>query len=240
MRRAVALLIFAGCAAAGCGDTAQTGGPDDGPMSAASLAASGVPSSAQVTAAPASTPSITPVGPVARYVFPVSPVEGASYAQVHHDYPATDISAVCGAAVLGPTSGVVDEVSLVDIWSPDTDDPAVRGGLSVSVVGDDGVRYYSSHLLDVAPGLEAGSRVAAGDVIGHVGDTGNAAATGCHLHLGISPPCGPGDWSVRRGTVYPWPYLDAWRAGRQDSPAGEVAGWLAAHGDQCTSPAAGP
>lgn len=116
----------------------------------------------------------------------------------------------------------------------------MRGGLWVSIVGADGVRYYTSHLLDVAAGLEPGGRVESGDVIAHVGDTGNAAGTGCHVHFGLSPPCGPGDWAVRRGTVYPWPYLDAWRAGRQDSPAREVTAWLAANGDQCASFAAGP
>ncbi len=30
-----------------------------------------------------------------------------------------------------------------------SDDPAVRGGPSVSLVGDDGVRYHTSHLRDV-------------------------------------------------------------------------------------------
>lgn len=75
-------------------------------------------------------------------------------------------------------------------WDSDSDDPALRGGLSVTLVGDDGVRYYASHLRAINPGIEAGTRVEAGQPFGEVGDTGNAAGTGCHAHFGISPPCG--------------------------------------------------
>jgi murein DD-endopeptidase MepM/ murein hydrolase activator NlpD len=163
------------------------------------------------------------------HVFPVDPLDGVSYGREHHDYPATDIFAPCGAAVLAPTVGVVDEVGRQDAWDPAIDDPATRGGRSVSLVGDDGVRYYGSHLQDIGQELEAGARVTAGQRLGTVGRTGNAAATPCHLHFGLSPPRGPGDWEVRRGVVWPWPYLDAWRAGGALSPAGEIADWAAAN-----------
>jgi len=153
----------------------------------------------------------------------------ATYAHTHHDYPATDIIADCGLAVRAATDGVVLEVSRIDTWKVATNLGATRGGLSVSILGDDGVRYYSSHLSMIAPGLDAGSRVAAGDEIGRVGDTGDASV--CHLHFGISPPCArTGDWAVRRGVVWPWPYLDSWRAGHARSAVAEVAGWLAKHG----------
>lgn len=120
------------------------------------------------------------------------------------------------------TSGVIQEVSRTDEWSSSNDDPAIRGGLSTSLAGDDGVRYYGSHLAEVAPGIEPGARVEKGRQIGTVGDTGNARGSGCHLHFGISPPCGPGDWRVRRGTLYPWPYLDSWRSGGTRSPAEDI------------------
>lgn len=170
-------------------------------------------------------PSST-TSPAPRYVFPVAPAVAASYGRTHHDYPATDIFAACGTSVVAVTDGVVEEISRIVEWDPATDDPALRGGLSVSVVGADGVRYYVSHLRDVAPGLTTGSPVEAGEVIAHVGDTGNAVGSGCHVHFGLSPDCGPGDWAVRRGILYPWPYLDAWRTGDQASPADEVAAWL--------------
>jgi murein DD-endopeptidase MepM/ murein hydrolase activator NlpD len=163
------------------------------------------------------------------YAFPVRPASAASYGRSHHDYPATDVFAPCGTMVVAASAGVVDEVSRVDSWDPKTNDGALRGGIWTSVVGDDGVRYYGSHLSAVEPGIEPGVRLRTGQELGRVGKTGNARSTPCHLHFGLSPPCGPGDWEVRRGVVYPWPYLDSWREGGQRSPRDEVAAWNARH-----------
>ncbi|MET3803730.1 murein DD-endopeptidase MepM/ murein hydrolase activator NlpD [Nakamurella sp. UYEF19] len=191
-------------------------------------AANGLVSSRQTTLA------AQPNRPVV-YRFPVDPPTVTSYARVHHDYPATDIFAPCGSRMVAVTGGVVQEVSRVDVWNPATDDPAVRGGLSISLVGDDGVRYYAAHLLDILPGVAPGARVVAGQLLGHVGETGNARGLGCHVHFGISPPCGPGEWSIRRGTFYPWPYLDSWRAGGQLSPVAAMNSWRAAHLAECAA-----
>jgi murein DD-endopeptidase MepM/ murein hydrolase activator NlpD len=163
------------------------------------------------------------------YTFPLTPASAARYGHSHHDYPATDIFAPCGTTVVAVTDGVINEVSRADQWGSKTDNPALRGGLSTSLVGDDGVRYYGSHLSAVAPGIEAGVRVHKGQELGRVGDTGNAKGSGCHLHFGLSPPCGPGDWQVRRGTIYPWPYLDSWRSGGQSSPVDGVKAWNSEH-----------
>jgi peptidoglycan LD-endopeptidase LytH len=163
-----------------------------------------------------------------KYVFPVGG-KPFSYARTHHDYPATDVIAPCGLPVRAATSGVVLEVSRVDKWSAKTNLGADRGGLSVSILGDDGVRYYGSHLSVIGSGIGPGVRVSAGQQLGKVGDTGDASA--CHLHFGISPPCArTGDWWTRRGTVWPYTYLDAWRAGTMRSPKSAVAAWKADHG----------
>lgn len=167
-------------------------------------------------------PEASPLS-AASYVFPVQPADAASYGPTHHDYPATDIFAPCGTDAVAATDGVVHEVARVDPWDPAVDDPATRGGLSVSIIGADGVRYYGSHLESVAGDVRPGASVVAGQLIGRVGRTGNAAATPCHLHFGISPPTPEGDWQTRRGVVAPAPYLDAWRAGEPRSPADEVA-----------------
>ena len=162
-------------------------------------------------------------------MFPVQPAERASYSQTHAGYPATDIFAPCGTRVVAVTSGQVHEVSRVDRWEPAADDPALRGGLAVAIAGDDGVRYYTSHLQEVDLGLDVGVRVVAGKEIGKVGRSGNARSTPCHTHFGLSPPRGPGDWEVRRGVVWPGPYLDAWRKGEDRSPTDEVAAWARSH-----------
>ena len=117
----------------------------------------------------------------------------------------------------------------VDRWDAGADVGADRGGLSVTLVGNDGVRYYGSHLSAVL--VEPGQRVRAGEVLGAVGDTGSAAGTGCHLHLGLSPAgCGPGDWFTRRGAVGPYPYLQSWGTGADADPAPEVRAWHARNG----------
>ncbi len=57
------------------------------------------------------------------------------------------------------------------------------GGNQVKLHGDDGVSYYYTHL----DGFGASGRVAAGDVIGYVGATGNAAGGPPHVHFEVHP-----------------------------------------------------
>ena len=164
------------------------------------------------------------------YVMPVDP-QRASYAKNHHDYPASDIFVVCGAAITSPTNATVLEVRRVDAWVKATDNPATRGGKSVSLLGDDGVRYYLAHFDSIADNFNLGDHIPAGFALGEMGETGRAGA--CHLHFAISPPCPGKEWSVRRGVIWPWPYLDAWRSGTALSPADEVALWSADHPGAC-------
>jgi murein DD-endopeptidase MepM/ murein hydrolase activator NlpD len=196
-----------------------------------------LPTTVAATPSPTPTPTPTPVPTTsaptsrpaaAKYVFPV--VSGkASYAHTHHDYPATDIISPCGSPVLAVTDGVILAVTRVDTWTAKANLGATRGGLSVSLLGDDGVRYYGSHLRSINAGVEAGVRVKAGQNIAVVGDTGDASA--CHLHFGISPPCArTGDWWLQRGVIWPWPYLDAWRAGTSKSAVTEIRAWSQQHG----------
>jgi murein DD-endopeptidase MepM/ murein hydrolase activator NlpD len=154
-----------------------------------------------------------------HYVFPIQPPEIASYSARHHDYPATDLFAPYRSNYVAVTGGTVDELSRIDRWGPATNDPAVRGGLYVSLIGADGVRYYGSHLDEVATGLEAGTHVTAGTLLGYVGSSGNARGIAPHVHFGISPPTFPGDWKIRRGTVWPFEYLQAWARGENLTPA---------------------
>ena len=142
----------------------------------------------------------------------------------------TDIFTDRGCRFVAPTDGAVDEVSKIDRWDPTSDRGADRGGLSVSIIGVDGVRYYGSHLQSIAPGIAHGVRVRGGQLLGRIGNSGSARVTPVHLHFGISWPTRPGIWWIRRGLVYPWPYLDAWRAGRNLSPAPAVQAAHAAAG----------
>ena len=154
------------------------------------------------------------------YVFPVQPSNVADFAEgvASHGYPATDIFAPEGTKFVAVINGVVDFVSFEDLWDPAHDDLALRGGLCVAIIGNDGVRYYGSHLSAIGAGISPGVRVTAGQVLGYVGHTGNARTTASHLHFGISRPTYPEDWRLRRGQVDPFPFLVAWRGGHNVTP----------------------
>ena len=153
------------------------------------------------------------------------PVQGCkySYGRYHHNYPATDILAKIGCRFVAPTAGVVDEVNRVDRFSWKKDVGADRGGLSISIVGNDGVRYYGSHLSFISAKIVPGYHLTVGEVMGRIGVSGDARGTAPHLHFGISWPTPAAIWWVRRGELYPWKYLDAWKVGKDLSPAQSVA-----------------
>ena len=137
---------------------------------------------------------------VSTYAFPISDCK-VTYARSHHDYPATDILAKIGCTFVSPISGVVEDVTYKDLWNGKTNLGQDRGGLSVSIIGDDGVRYYGSHLSKIETGIAPGVVVKVGQKLGEVGNTGSARGTKSHLHFGISYPTKPGDWKIRRGVV---------------------------------------
>lgn len=113
----------------------------------------------------------------------VMPVDGIRLSQIADTYGAPrwdrshegiDIFATRGTPVRAAAPGFVyriDDLSL--------------GGLSVTIVGDGGVRYFYTHFEGVAVDLLEGQRVEVGDLIGYVGNSGNAAGTPPHLHLGV-------------------------------------------------------
>jgi peptidoglycan LD-endopeptidase LytH len=228
-------LTLTGCLAA-CGPA-----PAKSAQASPGLGASVAPLSPLTGSTPATTPRPSPkisphaspsakpapVGTPGKFVFPV--VGHYAYAHTHHDYPATDIITNCGNEVRAVTSGVILEVTRVDKYKASVNAGATRGGLSVSIKGDDGIRYYGSHLEEINQNIQPGVRVRLGEMLGKVGHTGDAGV--CHLHFGISPVCsGTGDWWIQRGVLYPWPYLDSWRKGGEKSPVAAITAWQKKNG----------
>ena len=214
---------------------ASTGGLVDAALSAIDRPATVDEWAVRGTRLPVGDPELPTTTP---YGLPVADVDAAGWGDTHSAYPATDIFVGCGAALVSPVWGTVLEVRRVDSYDPAVDNPATRGGRSVSILGLDSVRYYLAHFDTIDPDLAPGDEVSIGRTLGTMGDTGRTSA--CHLHFSISPPCPGKEWSVRRGVIWPYPYLEAWRRGDQRSPATEVAEWLAANPSACADAMADP
>jgi murein DD-endopeptidase MepM/ murein hydrolase activator NlpD len=225
------LLLLAPALVAGCASGARPAAAPTNVWEAPSaMATAEQPPTVAPTPSPtAGSPSPSPTRTDLRRVFPVR-AGNVAYHPTHSVYPGTDIFADCGEPVVAVTDGKILEVSRVDRYSRRGPQGPYNGGLSVSLLGDDGVRYYGSHLSALATGIDAGVRVRAGQQLGKVGHTGNANNV-CHLHFGLSPACrGHDDWWIRRGVVWPARYLDSWRKGGSRSPAAEVVAWQREHG----------
>ena len=135
-----------------------------------------------------------------------------------HLHEGTDIFAAHGTPVRAPFDGALRL----------SNGPV--GGLASYVTADDGTYAYMSHLSGYPEGLVTGQRVTTGDIVGFVGDTGNARGGSPHVHFELHPAptrevtTGRGrnrvtqvvTRPVRPGTVLPptnpKPYLDQWIA----------------------------
>jgi murein DD-endopeptidase MepM/ murein hydrolase activator NlpD len=178
-----------------------------------------------VVAIVASATLLTPVKSLAAadessilYVFPFSKV-AVNYPRDHIDYPAVDVNG-CYARVLAPTAGTITQTRTIDKWTKEKDVPGTRGGKTITLIGDDNVRYFFAHLGRIK--VAAGQRVSAGDWIGVMGSSGNARVTRCHTHFGISRVCPLAEAYLLRGEIWPQKYLNAWRTGQQLSPSQAV------------------
>jgi murein DD-endopeptidase MepM/ murein hydrolase activator NlpD len=122
------------------------------------------------------------------------PVDGISRGQLRDTYNqsrsegrthhAIDIHAPRGTPVVAVTDGTIVKLH-----------QGARGGIAVYLLDEDGqTRYYYAHLDGYAEGLREGQRVERGEVIGFVGDTGNAQPGDYHLHFSIAILDDAGRW----------------------------------------------
>jgi len=109
---------------------------------------------------------------------------------------AIDIHAPRGTPVLAAADGIVLRLHEGD-----------RGGLSIYHLDPNGrTRYYYAHLDRYAIGIHEGKRIRQGEVIGYVGDTGNAAPGDYHLHFSIAILDDVSRWWEGR-SINPYPIL---------------------------------
>lgn len=111
----------------------------------------------------------------------------------HHG---TDIMAPANTPILAAAPGIVEKLF-----------QSAAGGTTIYVRSPARTwTYYYAHLAGYAPGLREGQGVKAGDLLGYVGDTGDAGAGNYHLHFGLTRTTPDQHWY--QGTdVDPYPYL---------------------------------
>jgi murein DD-endopeptidase MepM/ murein hydrolase activator NlpD len=127
--------------------------------------------------------TVTPPLALRHYVFPVAgPADfGDSYGGFRSDvagnwHHGDDIFAPLGTPVVAVASGTLNRVGWEKI-----------GGWRLWVRDSAGDEFYYAHLSGYAPTDLRSNRVKAGEVIGFVGNTGDAFTTPPHLHFEIHP-----------------------------------------------------
>jgi murein DD-endopeptidase MepM/ murein hydrolase activator NlpD len=98
-----------------------------------------------------------------------------------------DIFAARGTEVIAVSDGIISYIG---------DQP--KGGHCLWLTTESGASFYYAHLDRWAPGIFEGLEVQSGDLLGFVGNTGNAIHTPPHLHFGVNQGDGP---------VNPYPLL---------------------------------
>jgi hypothetical protein len=101
-----------------------------------------------------------------------------------------DIFAPHGTPLVATADGVVTQKVV-----------GVLSGTSIEIQDANGVQYFYAHLSSWAEPINVGDPVQVGQVLGYVGNTGNAISTPPHLHLEVQPGGIP---------VPPKPFVDRW------------------------------
>ena len=139
------------------------------------------------------------------------PVDGVLPSAIHNTWGAPrdrdrrhqgiDIFAKQGTAVRSTTDGIIVRLGQNSL-----------GGNVVWVMGPGRQNHYYAHLSRFGA-FEVGDRVTAGDIIGYVGDTGNARGTPHHLHYGV--------YQLGGAAINPFPLITATPAQKSLSGRGD-------------------
>jgi murein DD-endopeptidase MepM/ murein hydrolase activator NlpD len=169
------------------------------------------------TGSPGAVPlKVEPKLTAGHYVFPVygassyTDTFGAPRADVtyHHG---DDIFGQLGQPIIACADGTLFSVGYEKI-----------GGNRLWLRDSQGNQFYYAHLSAYAASTTNGARVKAGQVIGFMGNTGDAEGTPVHLHFEIHPVSLL--YLGYDGAVDPTPYLDAWKH-QQDLAFPIGVGW---------------
>ncbi|MDA2961240.1 MAG: peptidoglycan-binding protein [Actinomycetota bacterium] len=144
----------------------------------------------------ASAPTDSPVATLALGAFPVQGMCG--FSDTWHAarsggrlHLGVDIIAAEGKLLYAVADGTITKIY--------TDSPGSLAGNGIRLTMDDGTYFFYAHLSAFADGIEVGTQVVAGQVVGYVGNTGNSGTP--HLHFEIHPGGG--------AAINPYPIVKA-------------------------------
>jgi murein DD-endopeptidase MepM/ murein hydrolase activator NlpD len=134
-----------------------------------------------------------------RHFFPVRGPHGTRGAvgQFHaprnggRTHKGFDVTGRCGTPLAAATTGTVVKRAY---------DPRLDGNYIVIRGLGERRKYWYAHMVHPSP-FQRGDLVHVGQIVGHIGRTGNAGSTPCHLHFEVH---------VGGRPVDPAPYLRAW------------------------------
>jgi peptidoglycan LD-endopeptidase LytH len=185
------------------GNALHPGAAAPGTVAGAPPAATGPAAPVPAPAAPGDVPSIVLApadAPVAEtpapavpssgggLLIPVQGVKGANLVDTYEDargqgrrHDAIDIMAARGTPVVAVADGVVMKLFRSE-----------RGGITLyELAPDRRTIYYYAHLDRYAPGIAEGQPVRRGQLLGFVGNTGDAGPGNYHLHFEVSTTADP-------------------------------------------------
>jgi murein DD-endopeptidase MepM/ murein hydrolase activator NlpD len=138
-----------------------------------------------------------PIFEPGKYFFPLAQpcyyvdTFGAAREGGARKHEGTDLFADKGTPIFSVCSGKVERLG----WNR-------LGGERVGVRGEDGNYYYYAHLDTINKDLSLGAVIKPGDLLGTMGNTGDALTTPDHLHFGIELL--NGEW------LNPYSFLKVW------------------------------
>jgi len=176
--------------------------PDVPSVIADSITADSAPDLPSVVAAPPSVPAAPPPAPSGRgLLIPVQGVKASSLVNTYDQargqgrrHDAIDIVAARGTPVLAVANGTVMKLFR-----------SGRGGITLYHLAPDGrTIYYYAHLDRYAAGIAEGQALRRGQLLGYVGNTGDAGPGNYHLHFEVSTMVAPGQyWGGTPQNPYP-------------------------------------
>jgi murein DD-endopeptidase MepM/ murein hydrolase activator NlpD len=141
-------------------------------------------------------PADSPVANISLAAFPMQGMCG--YTDTWHA-PRSGGRLHLGVDIIAPEGKLLYAVADGTITKIYTDRPGSLAGNGLRLTMDDGTYFFYAHLLSFAEGIEVGTKVVAGQVIGKNGNTGNSGTP--HLHFEIHPDGG--------AAINPYPIVKA-------------------------------